>query len=182
MSPSKRDSSDSNSGMVIAINELDWKDFNHLGPLAALAFQKNIEQKAWQIAGRTQAAPAQRMLDFVKNKPSDALLDTSYQPGLVSVDMRDILPSTIAYSLQEGFTSFGKKMKGYLSNDAQIIGVESRTSSPIKIPRDKESLEHITIKRLFPCAEGAGYAGGIMSAAIDGERCAEKLVALYASL
>ncbi|MCC6516135.1 MAG: FAD-binding protein [Chitinophagales bacterium] len=182
MSPSKRDSPYSNSGMVVAINELDWKDFNHLGPLAALAYQKNIEQKAWQIAGRTQAAPAQRMLDFVKNKPSNALLDTSYQPGLVSVDMRDILPSTIAYSLQEGFTSFGKKMKGYLSNDAQIIGVESRTSSPVKIPRDKESLEHITIKRLFPCAEGAGYAGGIMSAAIDGERCAEKLVALYASL
>ena len=94
--------------------------------------------------------------------------------------MRDFLPKEIAFSLQEGFKSFGNKMRGYLTNDAQIIGVESRTSSPVKIPRDKESFEHIIKKRLFPCAEGAGYAGGIMSAAMDGERCAEKLAELYA--
>ncbi|HNE49614.1 MAG: FAD-binding protein [Chitinophagales bacterium] len=179
MSPSKRDSPFSNSGIVVAIDENDWKKFNSFGALAAMEYQKSIEQKAWNIAGNTQAAPAQRMLDFVQKKTSSALLDTSYQPGLVSVEMREILPAEIAYCLQEGFKNFGSKMQGYLSNDAQIIGVESRTSSPVKIPRDKDTLEHITTKRLFPCAEGAGYAGGIMSAAMDGERCAEQIARLY---
>lgn len=117
---------------------------------------------------------------FCKQKISSSLLETSYQPGLVSVEMRDFLPKEIAYCLHEGFKSFGNKMRGYLTNDAQIIGVESRTSSPVKIPRNKITFEHVTTKRLFPCAEGAGYAGGIMSAAMDGERCAEKLAELYA--
>ncbi|MFN8294738.1 MAG: FAD-dependent monooxygenase [Chitinophagales bacterium] len=180
MSPSKRDSPFSNSGMVVAVDETDWKNFKQFGALAAMEFQKSVEQKAWQLAGQTQIAPAQKMQDFVNKKISSSLLETSYQPGLVSVEMRDFLPKEIAFCLQEGFKSFGNKMRGYLTNDAQIIGVESRTSSPVKIPRDKESFEHISTKRLFPCAEGAGYAGGIMSAAMDGERCAEKLVELYA--
>ncbi len=123
----------------------------------------------------TQAAPAQRLLDFTRHKVSADLLETSYQPGLTSVDMHELLPKHIGYRLQEGFKHFGTKMKGYLTNDAQIIGVESRTSSPVRIPRDKDSLEHVQIKRLYPCGEGAGYAGGIVSAAMDGERCAEKV-------
>ncbi|MFN8237322.1 MAG: FAD-dependent monooxygenase [Chitinophagales bacterium] len=179
MSPSKRDSPFSNSGMVVAVNENDWKNFRQFGALAAMEYQKSVEQKAWQLAGQTQAAPAQRMQDFVHKKISASLLETSYQPGLVSMEMRDFLPDDIAYCLQEGFKSFGNKMRGYFTNEAQLIGVESRTSSPVKIPRDKETLEHVSTKRLFPCAEGAGYAGGIMSAAMDGERCAEQLVKLY---
>lgn len=180
MSPSKRDSPFSNSGMVVAVDESDWKNFRQFGPLAAMEYQKSVERNAWQIAGQTQIAPAQKMQDFVSRKVSPSLLETSYQPGLVSVEMRDFLPNDIAFCLQEGFKSFGNKMRGYLTNDAQIIGVESRTSSPVKIPRDKETFEHVSTQRLFPCAEGAGYAGGIMSAAMDGERCAEKLAELYA--
>lgn len=179
MSPSKRDSPFSNSGMVVAVDESDWKNFRRFGPLAAMEYQKSVEQKAWQVAGQTQVAPAQRMQDFVHKKVSASLLETSYQPGLVTVEMRDFLPENIAFCLQEGFKSFGNKMRGYLTNDAQLIGVESRTSSPVKIPRDRETFEHVATRRLFPCAEGAGYAGGIMSAAMDGERCAEQLVALY---
>lgn len=179
MSPSKRDSLFSNSGMVVAVDETDWKNFRQFGQLAAMEFQKSVEQKAWQLAGQTQIAPAQKMQDFVNRKVSSSLLETSYQPGLVSVEMRDFLPNEVAFCLQEGFKSFGNKMRGYLTNDAQIIGVESRTSSPVKIPRDKETFEHVSTKRLFPCAEGAGYAGGIMSAAMDGERCAEALAKLY---
>ncbi|HQD13690.1 MAG TPA: FAD-binding protein, partial [Chitinophagales bacterium] len=179
MSPSKRDSPFSNSGMVVAVDESDWNNFRRFGPLAAMEYQKSVEQKAWQVAGQTQVAPAQRMQDFVHKKVSASLLETSYQPGLVTVEMRDFLPENIAFCLQEGFKSFGNKMRGYLTNDAQLIGVESRTSSPVKIPRDRETFEHVATRRLFPCAEGAGYAGGIMSAAMDGERCAEQLVALY---
>ena len=182
MSPSKRDSPYANSGMVVAVDENDWKNFKDFGALAGMEYQKSIEQKAWQIAGQTQIAPAQRMQDFVNKKVSSSLLETSYQPGLVAIEMRDFLPQEIAFCLQEGFKSFGKQMRNYLTNDAQIIGVESRTSSPVKIPRDKENFEHINTKRLFPCAEGAGYAGGIMSAAIDGERCAETLSKKYNNL
>jgi hypothetical protein len=179
MSPSKRDSPYANSGMVVAVDETDWKHFKQFGALAGMEFQKSVEQNAWQLAGQTQAAPAQLLQDFVHKKTSSTLLETSYQPGLVAMDMREFLPKDIAHCLQEGFKSFGNKMRGYLTNDAQIIGVESRTSSPVKIPRDKETFEHIATKKLFPCAEGAGYAGGIMSAAIDGERCAEALVKMY---
>ncbi len=136
-------------------------------------FQAAIEQKACQVAGGTQAAPAQRLVDFVENRISSTLLETSYQPGLSSVDLKEVLPRNIIIALQQGFKNFGTKMKGYLTNDAQVVGVESRTSSPVKIPRDAVTLEHPQISRLFPCGEGAGYAGGIVSAAIDGERCAE---------
>jgi uncharacterized FAD-dependent dehydrogenase len=180
MSPSRRDSKYANSGMVVAIDEDDLLSYHKYGPLAGLQMQKELEQRACRMAGGTQVAPAQLMSDFVKGKLSAELLPTSYQPGLQSVQMADVLPENIAYRLREGFKVFGQKMKGYLTDQAQIVGVESRTSSPVRIPRDRETLEHVQVKRLFPCGEGAGYAGGIVSAAMDGERCAERLAAMYA--
>ncbi len=173
MSPSRRDSKFANSGIVVAVNENDFKQYHKHGPLAGMYFQHDIEKKACSIAGGTQSAPAQRLVDFVENKNSSSLLETSYQPGLASVEMRDVLPAFISEALAQGFKNFGIKMKGYLTNEAQIVGVESRTSSPVRIPRDKATLEHPQIKMLFPCGEGAGYAGGIVSAALDGEHCAE---------
>jgi uncharacterized FAD-dependent dehydrogenase len=121
------------------------------------------------------------MVDFVNKKTSASLPETSYIPGLVSVRLHEALPEWMTNRMRQAFNMFGSKMKGYLTNEAQLVGVESRTSSPVRIPRDKETLEHVQVKRLFPCAEGAGYAGGIVSAAMDGERCAEKLVELYNS-
>lgn len=180
MSPSRRDSKFANSGIVTAIELEDVQAYVQHGPLAALAFQQEIEQQAFMVAGQTQAAPAQRMIDFVNNKVSSQLNDTSYQPGLVSVSMNDVLPPAIHERLRTAFKAFGKKMKGYYTNEAQIVGVESRTSSPVRIPRDKESCEHIQIKGLYPCGEGAGYAGGILSAAMDGEKCADMLIKAYA--
>lgn len=174
-SPSKRNNEYANSGIVVAVDQSDWHQYKHLGPLAGLAYQHAIEQLACKIAGNSQVAPAQRLGDFINYKLSNTLLNSSYQPGLKSVQMDEVLPSAISSRLKEGFKIFGNKMKGYLSNEAQIVGVESRTSSPVRIPRDKETLQHVRIKRFFPCAEGAGYAGGIVSAAMDGERCAEKL-------
>lgn len=176
MSPSRRDSKFANSGIVVAINPEDYHRYSTFGALAAMEFQAEIERKACAVAGGTQVAPAQRLSDFVNNKVSSTLLETSYQPGLASADMREVLPAFLISALQQGFKDFGKKMKGYLTNDAQIIGVESRTSSPVRVPRDKETLQHPQISNLFPCGEGAGYAGGIVSAAMDGERCAEAAV------
>lgn len=173
MSPSRRDSRFANSGIVVAVDHQDFKAFNNAGELAALRFQSAIEKRACELAGGTQRAPAQKLVDFVDGRVSSQLLETSYQPGIASVDIRDILPESIAQALREGFKAFGKKMKGFLTNDAQIVAVESRTSSPVRIPRDPESLEHPQISGFFPCGEGAGYAGGIVSAAMDGERCAE---------
>ncbi len=173
MSPSRRDSKFANSGIVVAVGEKDFLSSSADGPLAALQFQQLIEQNACKVAGGTQTAPAQRLMDFLNNKSSSSLLETSYQPGLLSCNLGDVLPEFIAESLKQGFKEFGKKMKGYLTNEAQIIGVESRTSSPVRIPRDKDSLQHPNMIGLFPCGEGAGYAGGIVSAAMDGERCAE---------
>lgn len=177
MSPSRRDSKFANSGIVVAVDEKDFSSFQHYGPLAGMYFQASIEHLACSVAGGTQLAPAQRLTDFTEKRVSSSLLETSYQPGLTSVDMKEVLPSTIVSALRQGFRNFGSKMKGYLTNDAQIVGVESRTSSPVKIPRDKDTLEHPQIKGLFPCGEGAGYAGGIVSAAMDGERCAEAVLA-----
>ncbi len=179
MSPSRRDSKFANSGMVVSVELEDLPDYQKFGPLAAMHFQADVERKGWELGGKTQVAPAQRMVDFVNRKVSSSLLDTSYQPGLESVELREVLPDFISARMAMAFKSFGQKMKGYLTNDAQLIGLESRTSSPVRIPRDKETFEHVQIKRLFPCGEGAGYAGGIVSAAMDGERCAEKLIAMY---
>lgn len=179
MSPSRRNSKYANSGIVVSVDDEDIQAYKKFGPLAGLRYQQDVERNACKLAGGTQAAPAQRIADFVQRKQSSGLLQTSYQPGLQSVVMDEVLPKPIAARLRQGFQMFDKKMRGYLTNEAQIIGVESRTSSPVRIPRDRESFEHTRIKRLYPCAEGAGYAGGIASAAIDGERCAEKLAAKY---
>lgn len=179
MSPSKRDSRFANSGIVIAIEEEDLLPYKRFGPLAGLMMQKELEQRACLMAGGTQTAPAQRMIDFMDKKVSSQPLDTSYIPGLASVPLDDVLLESFSTRLRQAFTIYGQTMKGYLTNDAQLVGVESRTSSPVRIPRNKDTLEHVQIKRLFPCAEGAGYAGGIVSAAMDGEACAEKLALMY---
>jgi len=180
MSPSRRDSRFANSGIVVAVGLDDLAGYEKHGQLMALRFQMDVEQAACKEAGGSQTAPAQRLLDFVEKKNSTSLLDCSYQPGLKPVDMQVVLPKFIVDALRQGFRSFGTKMKGYLTNEAQVIGVESRTSSPVRIPRDKESLEHPQVARLYPCGEGAGFAGGIVSAAMDGERCAEAFVNRYA--
>lgn len=180
MSPSRRDSKFSNSGIVVSVDDEDFSSYiEKYGNLAAMEFQAAVEKQACKVAGGTQVAPAQKLVDFVHGRVSSSLNETSYQPGLESVDMREVLPKTIAHRLKFGFKDFDKKMKGYMTNEAQIVGVESRTSSPVRIPREKESCEHITLKRLFPCGEGAGYAGGIASAAMDGELCANRIAELY---
>ena len=139
-----------------------------------MRFQESIEQNAYQSTGSI-IAPAQRVEDFIQNRVSSTLPRTSYQPGIVSRDLQEILPSFITDSLRQGMLDFGKKMRGYRTNDAILVGVESRSSSPVRIPRDKENLQHPQLSNLYPCGEGAGYAGGIVSAAIDGMRCAEAL-------
>lgn len=174
-SPSKRDQPTANSGIVVELKLEDFKPFEKFGPLAGMEFQKSIEQKAWHLAGETQKAPAQRMIDFTQNKVSQSIPKTSYVPGTTSIEMGQVFPGFISQILREGFTEFGKSMRGYLTNEAILHAPESRTSSPVRIPRDAISLEHVQIKGLYPCAEGAGYAGGIISAAIDGEKCAIKI-------
>ena len=171
-SPSKRDQATANSGIVIELSLEDFKPYAKFGALAGLEFQKSIEQKAWHLAGKTQKVPAQRMVDFTQNKVSTSIPKTSYVPGTTSVEMGQVFPSFLTKILREGFSEFGKSMKGYLTNEAILHAPESRTSSPVRIPRNPETLEHLQIKGLYPCGEGAGYAGGIISAAIDGEKCA----------
>ena len=176
MSPSRRNSRYANSGIVA---EVGPAYFDPEKPLSGVEFQKAIEQKACELAGFTQAAPSQRLTDFLQDRVSSTLPDSSYQPGLVSVLQTDVLPEAIARGLKEAFRAFGKKMKGFVTHEAQVVGVESRTSSPVRIPRNNESTEHVEIKRLFPCGEGAGFAGGIVSAAMDGIRCADNIIKLY---
>lgn len=176
MSPSKRNNLYANSGIVVEINiDQDIPKFEKFGALKGLEYQKNLERLAFTSGGRSQTAPAQRLTDFVEGTLSTDLNSTSYQPGLNSAPMHSLLPKLIGSRLRQGFAEFGKKMKGYYTAEANIIGVESRTSSPVTIPRN-EHLEHPEIKGLFPCGEGGGYAGGIVSAAMDGERCAEAAV------
>ena len=174
-SPSKRDQATANSGIVIELKLEDFKPFEKFGALAGLEFQKSIEQKAWHLAGESQKVPAQRMVDFTQNKISSDIPKTSYVPGTTSVEMGEVFPGFLSQILREGFSEFGKSMRGYLTNEAVLHAPESRTSSPVRIPRDSISLEHVQIKGLYPCGEGAGYAGGIISAAIDGEKCAIKI-------
>lgn len=176
-SPSKRDQATANSGIVVELKLEDFKPFAKFGALAGMEFQKAIEQKAWYLAGSTQKVPAQRMMDFTQNKVSQSIPKTSYVPGTTSVEMGQVFPGFLTQIMREGFIEFGKTMRGYLTNDAILHAPESRTSSPVRIPRDNETLEHVQIKGLYPCGEGAGYAGGIISAAIDGEKCALKIAA-----
>ena len=178
MSPSKRNNKFANSGIVVEINaEQDLKKYEQYGVLKGLQFQKDLEKLAWQAGGKTQTAPAQRLTDFVEGKLSNDLNETSYQPGLKSAPLHSLLPKIIGGRLRKGLKVFGQKMNGFYTQEANVIGVESRTSSPVNIPRN-EKLEHPEIKGLYPCGEGGGYAGGIVSAAMDGERCAEAVISL----
>ncbi|WP_310559777.1 FAD-dependent protein [Flavobacterium sp.] len=174
-SPSKRDQATANSGIVVELKLEDFKPFAKFGALAGMEFQKSIEQKAWHLAGQTQKVPSQKMVDFTQNKVSTNIPKTSYVPGTTSVEMGEVFPGFLTQILREGFVEFGKSMRGFLTNEAVLHAPESRTSSPVRIPRDAETFEHVQIKGLYPCGEGAGYAGGIISAAIDGEKCALKI-------
>ena len=177
-SPSKRDQATANSGIVIELKLDDFEPYKKFGALAGMEFQKAIEQKAWKLAGQSQKVPAQRMVDFTQSKISSSIPKTSYVPGTTSVEMGEVFPNFLTQILREGFSEFGKSMKGYLTNEAILHAPESRTSSPVRIPRDAETYEHLQIKGLYPCGEGAGYAGGIISAAIDGEKCAQQIAAV----
>jgi len=172
MSNSQRNSPYANSGIAVAIEPADWAGFESMGPLAALGFQQMIEQRAWESAGKSFKAPAQRMTDFLDDKLSSDLPECSYNPGLSSVRLDQVLPDFVSKRLKQAFHDFDVKMKGFLTNEAVMVGVESRTSSPVRIPRDDKSLQSIQLSGLYPCGEGAGYAGGIISSAIDGVRCA----------
>ena len=183
MSPSNRGSRWSNSGMVVEIQPEDIINDKRLTvnseaeetfpELAVLHFQEELERQCWLQGGRRQTAPAQRMVDFTRKKLSYDLPESSYSPGLISSPLHFWMPEFIAGRLSHGFQQFGRSSHGFLTNEAVMIGVETRTSSPVRIVRDKDTLQHITLRGLFPCGEGAGYAGGIVSAGIDGERCAE---------
>jgi len=180
MSPSDRGGLFANSGMVVEIRPEDLNAKNKIQDVfAGLRFQQDMEQLCYQMAGNTQFAPAQRLSDFVGGRKSVNLPESSYLPGIVESPLHQWLPPMVALGLQEGLKSIGRKTKGYLTNEAIVLGVESRTSSPVRIPRDSETLEHVQIKRLFPCGEGSGYAGGIMSSAVDGERVAQMIATLY---
>lgn len=173
MSPSNRGSKWANAGLVVEIHPEDLPGFASHGVLALLKFQEKLEYDCWLNGNKRQTAPAQRMADFVAGRRSADLPSSSYTPGLVSSPLHSWLPGLVSSRLKAGFEYFGKNNKGFLTNEVVMIGVESRTSSPLRIVRDRETLQHPVVKGLYPCGEGAGYAGGIVSAAIDGERCAE---------
>lgn len=177
-SPSKRNNPFANSGVVVQVGPEDLPGDSN-DPFICLNYQKAVEQKCWEAAGKTQAVPAQRLSDFIIFRKSADLPTSSYQPGIVSVNLHDVLPELISSRLREAFLEISKKMKGYMTSEAVLHAPESRTSSPIQIPRNSETLEHIEIQGLYPCGEGAGYAGGIVSAAIDGMKCIEKIKELY---
>lgn len=176
-SPSRRNNPFANSGIVVPVEETDWIAFKKYGPLAALHFQADVEHKAYQAIKeqKGQLAPAQRLIDFVNGRESKDLPTCSYQPGIVSARLDLILPVFIAKRLKKAFSLFGKSMKGYLTNEAVVVGVESRTSSPVSIPRNREDMQHVNLENLYPCGEGAGYAGGIVSAAIDGVKAVDAI-------
>ncbi|MCQ2959728.1 MAG: NAD(P)/FAD-dependent oxidoreductase [Bacteroidales bacterium] len=175
MSNSRRNSPFANSGMVVELQVQDFADFKEHNELAGLKFQEYFETLAFQNGGQNQVAPAQRISDFVRNRISGDLSETSYLPGLVSSPMHFWMPEIISKRLQEGLKFFDRQMHGFASSEGKIVGVESRSSSPVRIPRDSERLSHIRISNLYPCGEGAGYAGGIVSSAIDGMNCAEAI-------
>ncbi|HMK26178.1 MAG TPA: NAD(P)/FAD-dependent oxidoreductase [Chitinophagaceae bacterium] len=177
-SPSKRNNPYANSGIVVTVEEKDVQPYKKYGPLAGMYFQRSVEQKAFETGGGKFIAPAQRLVDFIDNRSSSSLPGCSYIPGIHSVSLKTVLPGFIHKNLQEAFKLFGEKMKGYLTNDAVVVATESRTSSPVRIPRDMENLQHPQIRNLYPCGEGAGYAGGIVSAAMDGERVARQIAVI----
>jgi uncharacterized FAD-dependent dehydrogenase len=189
-SPSKRNNPYANSGMVVQVENRDLESLNDFeainhasedvlsSALGMMHFQKYVERKAFNAGGGKFVAPAQRLIDFCDNKISSSLPGCSYLPGVHSTSLKDVLPPFIYKRLQGAFKEFGKKMKGYFTNEAIVVATESRTSSPVRIPRDADTLQHVQIKNLYPCGEGAGYAGGIVSAAMDGERVADKISAL----
>ena len=174
-SPSKRNNPYANSGIVVSVEEKDLTAFRKHGPLAGMYFQQSVERKVFQQGGGKFVAPAQRMADLVAKKTSSDLPACSYVPGIHSAPLQHSLPSFIYESLRQAFPLFGKKMKGYFTNEAVVVATESRTSSPVRVPRDPQSLQHPQISNLYPCGEGAGYAGGIVSAAMDGERVADQI-------
>ena len=171
-SPSRRNNPYANSGTVVTVDEHDFAMHGFTGPLAAMNYQQMVEQRSYEMGGGNLVAPAQRLVDFTEDILSSSLPECSYIPGLASVSLKDVLPVEVSQALQLGLRDFGKKMKGYFTNDAVLVATESRTSSPVRIPRNPDTLQHTQLKGLFPCAEGAGYAGGIVSAAIDGQKCA----------
>lgn len=171
-SPSKRNNPFANSGIVVATDMSDYSAFKKHGTLAGMFFQRSVEIEAYNNGGGKFVAPAQRLTDFIENKLSNNLPDCSYLPGIRSANLHEVLPGFVHQRLQSAFLAYGKKMKGYLTHEAVVVATESRTSSPVRIPRNKETLQHPQIKNLYPCGEGAGYAGGIVSAAMDGEKVA----------
>lgn len=175
MSPSGRNSPYANSGIVVEIKPEDLTKYSAFGEMAGIEFQKELEREAWKNGGHTQRAPAQRLADFVAGENSASLPKVSYFPGVTSSPLHNWLPKAIGRRLRDGFRLFGQVMSGYLTNDAVVLAVESRTSSPVRIPRDPEKLHHIRISGLYPCGEGSGYAGGIISSAVDGMRAAEAI-------
>ena len=175
MSASRRGSKWANSGMVVEVRPEDLTDYAEHEELCVLKFQEHLEELCWLNGGMKQTAPAQLMVDFVNKKNSFDLPESSYAPGLLASPLHFWMPDFVTSRLRDGFKQFGKMSHGFLTNEAVMIGVESRTSAPVRILRDRETLQHIRIKGLYPCGEGAGYAGGIVSAAIDGERCAESI-------
>jgi len=172
MSSSKRNSPFANSGMVVEIQPGDLGEYKKYGVLAGFQFQQEVEKLCYINGGQGIVAPAQRLIDFVDGRLSFDLPESSYVPGTVSAPLHFILPEHIACRLKKGLAYFGKRAKGFLSDEAIVIATESRTSSPLRIPREKETFQHVSIKGLYPCGEGAGYAGGIASSALDGEKCA----------
>jgi uncharacterized FAD-dependent dehydrogenase len=176
-SPSKRNNPFANSGIVVSILPEDLPNYKENEPFVCLDFQKHVEHECWKAGGRNQFVPAQRLMDFVENRKSKDLPVSSYRPGTVSCNLKEVLPRLIVEKLNKGFLDFGKKMKGYLTNEAVVHAPESRTSSPVAIPRDRKNFHHIEIENLYPCGEGAGYAGGIISAAVDGMNCVSAYIA-----
>ena len=173
MSPSNRNGRWSNSGMVVEVDPLTPFRGNEESPLRLMLLQEELERNCWLQANRLQTAPAQRMTDFVNGRLSSSLPASSYAPGLIASPLHFWMPEFITTRLREAFKLWGKQKRGFLTQEATVIGVETRTSSPVRILRNSETLQHIRVEGLFPCGEGAGYAGGIVSAAVDGERCAE---------
>lgn len=181
MSPSGRNGIFANSGIVVEVRIEDLAHYSHHREMAGLKFQEELERKCFKMAGSSQIAPAQRLTDFLTKAHSNSLPSTSYHPGIISSDIHQWLPPFICDRLQLGFQQIGRKAKGFITNEAIILGVESRTSSPVRIPRNEDTFEHVKYSRIFPCGEGAGYSGGIVSSAIDGERCAEKVANILQS-